>query len=171
MKSIDRVIICVVFVLLFATFVSAETKKPAASGKVVNDLLRQLFQDCKAAAPSPDSWDEKEIDGPANDFIDVKLVPLSSGKITYLITGKHPLFFGARTEMHWIYEKTTSGYRQIGDLGANDSVRVLVSSHNGYRDIETNYFSEAGTVLNTCKYLYNGNKYVDVSCKSKRIRR
>ena len=135
----------------------------------MNDLLRQLFLDCKAAAPSPESWDEIKIDGPAKDYIDVALVPLSPGKTTYLITGKQVPFYGAHAEMYWIYEKTSSGYRQVDDLGANYSVRLLPSSHNGYRDLATTYVSGAGTVLDSCKLIFDGNKYINAGCKSSRI--
>ncbi|GEM_PF-5522439 len=169
MNKILRVVVCLSLVFVLATLASAETKKSAVSGKVVDSILRQLFQDCKAGAP--EYWHENEIKGPANNFIDVKLVPLSPGKITYLIIGKQPPFYGAHAEMYWIYEKTASGYRQVDHLGANYSVRVLASSHNGYRDLETTYISGAGTVLDRCKLLYNGKKYVSAGCRSKRLKR
>ena len=171
MKSIARVIICLVLVFSLSTYAFAETRKTPVSGKVVNDLLRQLFLDCKAAAPSPESWDDIKIDRPANEFIDVELVPFSPGKITYLITGKYPPFYGAHTEMYWVYEKTTSGYRQIDALGANYSVRLLQSSHNGYRDLATTYISGVGSVLDSCNLIFDGKKYVSAGCTSKKLRR
>jgi hypothetical protein len=171
MKNIARLTICMLFVFSLAIFAPAQRKKPAASSKVVNDLFRQLFVDCKAAAPSPESWDEIKIDGPANDYIDVELAPLSPGKITYLITGKRDPFYGAHAEMYWIYEKTASGYRQVDALGANYSVRLLPSSHDGYRDLATTYISGAGTVLDSCKLIFNGRKYVSAGCTSKKLRR
>jgi len=70
--------------------------------------------------------------------------------------------------MYWVYEKTTSGYRQLDELGANYSVHVLQSSHNGYRDLETTYVSGAGTVLDTCRLVFNGKKY-ESTCTSKKI--
>jgi hypothetical protein len=171
MKSIARMTICIAFVFSLATFAPAQRKKTTVSSKVVNDLFRQLFVDCKAAAPSPESWDEIKIDRPANDYIDVELVALSPRKITYLITGKQDPFYGAHAEMYWIYEKMASGYRQVNALGANYSVRLLQSSHNGYRDLATTYISGAGTVLDSCKLIFNGRKYLSAGCTSKRLRK
>jgi hypothetical protein len=171
MKIIARITMCMVFVFLLASFAPAQRKKTAVSRKVMNDIFRQLFVDCKAAAPSPESWDEIKIDRPVNDYIDVELIPLSPGKITYLITGKQDPFYGAHAEMYWIYEKTASGYRQVDALGANYSVGLLRSSHNGYRDLATTYISGAGTVLDTCKLIFNGRKYVSAGCRSRRLSR
>ena len=165
-----RITICMAFVFLLAPFSPAQ-KKAAVSPKVMNDIFRQLFSDCKAAAPSPESWDGIKIDGPVTDYIDIAVVPLSPGKITYLITGKQDPFYGAHAEMYWIYEKTTFGYRQIDALGANYSVRLLQSSHNGYRDLATTYVSGAGTVLDSCKLVFSGRKYVSAGCSSRRLRR
>lgn len=171
MKIIARIIICMALVFSLASLAPAQRRKPVVSRKVMNDILRQLFLDCKAAAPSPESWDEIKIDGPVNDYIDVELISLSPGKITYLITGKQDPFYGAHAEMYWIYEKTTSDYRQVDALGVNYSVRLLQSSHNGYRDLATTYISGAGTVLDSCKLIFNGSKYVSAGCKSTRLRR
>jgi hypothetical protein len=168
MKSIARATICILFLFSLATLALAETRGTPASGQVVNDLFRQLIVDSRSAAPSPESWDDIKIDRPAKDYIDVELVPLSPGKKTYLITGKLVPFYGAHAEMYWVYEKTTSGYRQLDELGANYSVHVLQSSHNGYRDLETTYVSGAGTVLDTCRLVFNGKKY-EGTCTSKEI--
>lgn len=170
MKIIARIIICVLLVFSLGSFAPAQRRKPAVSRKVMNDILQQLFLDSKAAAPSPESWEEIRIDGPVNDYIDVKLVSLSPGKITYLIAGKQDPFYGAHAEMYWIYEKTTSGYRQVDALGANYSVQLLQSSHNGYRDLATTYVSGAGTVLDSCKLIFDGGKYVSAGCKSRKLR-
>ena len=159
------------FVFSLASLAPAQRTKTAISLKVTSDIFRQLFSDCKAAAPSPESWDEIKIDRPLTDYIDIERVPLSQGKITYLVTGKESPFYGAHAEMYWIYEKKTSGYRQVDALGANYSVRLLQSSHNGFRDLATTYVSGAGTVLDTCKLIFNGSKYVSAGCKSTRLRR
>lgn len=171
MKRIVTTIIYLTVLFSFSSFGHAQRKKAAVSLKLMNDIFRQLFSDCKAAAPSPESWDEIEIDKPVTDYIDVERVPLSQGKLTYLVTGKASPFYGAHAEMYWIYEKTTSGYRQIDALGANYSVRLLHSSHNGFRDLATSYISGAGTVLDSCKLIFNGSKYVNGGCKSTRLRR
>jgi len=171
MKIIARITICMALVFSLASFAPAQRKKPAVSLKVMNDLLRQLFSDCKASAPSPESWDEIKIDKPVTDYLDIELVPLSQGKITYLISGKQEPFYGAHAEMYWIYEKTPSGYRQVDDLGANYSVRLLPTSHNGFRDLATTYVSGAGTVLDSCKLIFSGRKYVSAGCNSKKLRR
>ena len=171
MKSIARITMCLSLVLSLANLAPAQRKKLAVNPKVTNDILRQLFSDCKASAPSPESWDEIKIDKPATDYIDIDLVPLSPGKITYLITGKQDPFYGAHAEMYWIYEKTTSGYRQVDALGANYSVRLLQSSHNGFRDLATTYVSGAGMVLDSCKLIFNGSKYLSTGCKSTKLRR
>jgi hypothetical protein len=171
MKIIARITICMALVFSLASFAPAQRKKPAVSLKVMNDLLRQLFSDCKASAPSPESWDDIKIDKPVTDYLDIELVPLSQGKITYLISGKAEPFYGAHAEMYWIYEKTTSGYRQVDALGANYSVRLLQSSHNGYRDLATTYVSGAGTVLDSCKLIFDGTKYASAGCKSRKLGR
>ena len=171
MKVISRMLICIAFVFSLVILAPAQRKKPAVSRKVTNDIFRQLLSDSRAAAPVPESWDEIQIDKPANEYIDVELVPLSPGKVSYLITGKRDPFYGAHAEMYWIYEKTTSGYRQVDALGANYSVRLLRSSHNGYRDLATTYISGAGSVLDSCKLIFNGRKYVNAGCKSERLNR
>jgi len=171
MKIIARITICTALVFLLAGFAPAQRKKPRVSLKVMNDILQQLFSDCKASAPSPESWDEIKIDKPVTDYLDIELVPLSQGKTTYLISGKAEPFYGAHAEMYWIYEKTTSGYRQIDALGANYSVRLLPSSHNGYRDLSTTYISGAGTVLDSCKLIFDGTKYATAGCKSTKLGR
>src|SRR5215218_269700 len=101
MKIIARIAICMAFVFSLASYAPAQRKKPAVSRKVMNDIFRQLFLDSKAAAPSPESWDEIKIDRPVSDYIDVELVPLSPGKTTYLVTGKQDPFYGAHAEMYW----------------------------------------------------------------------
>ena len=156
-------------VIALVSLVPAQTRRRAASHKVINDIFRQLFTDCKAAAPSPESWNDVKIDRPASEYIDIEVVPLSQGKTTYLVTGKQSPFYGAHAEMYWIYEKTASGYRQIDDLGANYSVRLLPTSHNGFRDLATTYISGAGSVLDSCKLIFNGSKYVNAGCKSSKI--
>jgi hypothetical protein len=171
MKSIARITICMAFILSLASFAPAQRKKPAVSPKAMNELLRQLFSDCKASAPSPESWDEIKVDRPVTDYIDIELVPLSQGKITYLISGKAEPFYGAHAPMYWIYEKTPSGYRRVDELGANYEVRLLKTSHNGYRDLATAYISGAGTVLDSCNLIFDGRKYASAGCKSTRIGR
>lgn len=171
MRIIERIAIYLAFVVSLASFAIAQQNKPAVSLKVKNDILRQLFSDCKAAAPSPESWDQIKLDRPVTEYIDVALVPLSQGKTTYLITGKAEPFYGAHAEMYWIYEKTTSGFRQVDDLGAFYSVRLLQTTHNGFRDLATTYVSGAGTVLESCKLIFDGSKYAGGGCKSTRLRR
>ena len=151
------------------------TKNPSenaltVSTKIMNDIFQQLLLDCKASAPSPESWKEIKINEPVNKYIEVKSVPLVEGKITYLITGLEQPFLGARMPMYWIYEKTTAGYRQIADFGANDEVKILKSTHNGYRDIRTMGIVGAGTKVVLCKNIFNGNKYVDAGCKNQKLR-
>lgn len=142
----------------------------AVSDKELRAIFQQLFLDCRAVAPVPESWDEKEIDEPVKNYIEIKVVPLVKGKITYLIYGKQPPFYGAHSPMYWIYEKTSSGYRQIDALGAHEEVHILKSTHNGYQDIETLYFLSAGTEEYRCKMIFNGIKYMDADCRSKMLR-
>ncbi len=170
MKKFARMTICMAFVFSLASLATAQRKKQAVSLKVKKEIFRQLFSDSKAAAPSPASWDEIKIDRPVTEYIDVEIVPLFQGKITYLISGKESPFYGAHAPMYWIYEKMTSGYRQVADLGANYDVRLLKTSHNGYRDLTTTYISGAGTVLDSCKLIFNGRKYVSAGCKSSKIK-
>ena len=171
MKIIARITICMAFLFLLASFAPAQRKKLVVSLKVKNDILRQLFSDCKASAPSPESWADIRIDGPVTDYLDIELVPLSQGKTTYLISGKAAPFYGAHAPMYWIYEKTPSGYRQVDELGANYDVRLLKTSHNGYRDLATAYISGAGTVLDSCTLKFDGRKYASAGCKSTRLGR
>jgi hypothetical protein len=145
-------------------------KEPTVNVKEMKDIFQQLLLDCKASAPSPKSWDEIKMDEPANKYVEIKIVPLAKGRITYLVRGiKHP-FFGARTEMYWIYERTESGYREVADLGANDDVRTSKSKHNGYRDILTMGIVGAGTEAIICKHIFNGRKYVNAGCKSEKLK-
>ena len=170
MQTIRKIAICAACAFFATAFVSAQ-RKSAVSPRVMNDIFRQLFADCRAAAPSPASWDNIQIAKPVSDYIDIDVVPLSPGKITYLISGKLDPFYGAHASMYWVYEKTSNGYRQVDALGANYSVRPLPSSHNGFRDLATTYISGAGRVLDSCRLVFNGAKYVSAGCTSRRIRR
>jgi|SRR5215831_10850060 len=167
MSHCFRIAICIALIFPSMTLVTSQTK--TVSKKVTSEIFQQLIKDCRAAAPNPASWDETPIDKPASEYIEVRTVPLSPGKTNYLITGKEVPFYGAHAEMYWIYEKTASGYRQVDELGANYSVRVLQTSHNGYRDLTTTYVAGAGTVLDSCKLKFNGHKYVSAGCTSKRL--
>ena len=157
MKSIARLTSCIAFVFFLATSVSAQTIKPAVSSEVLNDLLRQILVASKAAAPYPESWDEIKIDGPADDYIDVELVPLSPRKITYLITGKQVPFYGAREPIIWIYEQTDGNMRLLADLGASGHAQVSGKSTKGYRDIVTTGLS--GNEVCTMTYKFDGRRY------------
>jgi len=161
--------VMVVFSLAAPNEIEAQ-KKSAGSGNARTDIFRQLVRDSRASAPDLSSWDEIEINKPARYYIDVKAVPLSPGRIMYLVAGNAVPFYGAHAPMFWIYEKTKGGYRQIDDLGANYDVRLLKTSHNRFRDLGTSYVLGAGTLLSTCKLIFNGNKYVSAGCKEKRIR-
>lgn len=167
------ILVTVVFVLFLAAPDKAEAqRKSAGSSNPRKDIFRQLLKDSRASAPDPASWDEieLEIDKPASHYIEIKAVPLSPGRIMYLVTGNAVPFYGAHAPMFWIYEKTKAGYRQIDDLGANYEVRLLKTSHNRFRDLGTSYVLGAGTIVSTCKLVFNGNKYVSAGCKEERIR-
>lgn len=170
MKTLFIFASVIVALLLAAPNEVEAQRKSAGSSNARKDIFRQLLADSRASAPDPASWDEIEIDRPASYYIDVKTVALSPGRIMYLVTGKADVFYGAHAPMFWIYEKTKTGYRQIDDLGANYNVWLLKTSHNRFRDLGTSYVLGAGTILSTCKLIFNGNKYVNAGCKEKRIR-
>lgn len=68
--------------------------------------------------------------------------------------------FGARAPMNWIIEEADNGFRVLGDIGAAESVRILSSTHNGYRDLRIGSTSAAGREFDTALYTFNGTTYV-----------
>src|SRR5687768_4039771 len=138
MKTLFVFASVVVVLLVAANEVDAQ-RKSAVTSSATKDIFRQLLRDSRASAPDPASWDEIEPGKPASYYIDVKSIPLSPGRIMYLVSGHAVPFYGAHAPMFWIYEKTQTGYRQIDDLGANYHVRLLKTSHERFRDLETSY--------------------------------
>lgn len=170
MQTVFKLFLSATFLIAVSALAVAQKKNVGVTVKVQNEILRQLLRDNGAAAPSPESWDDIKIDQPAREYISVNRVPLSRDKITYLVAGNRSPFYGAHAPMFWIYEKTASGYRQIDDLGAYYDVKVLPTSHNGFRDLGTAYISGAGSVLDTCKLVFNGHRYDADRCESSPIK-
>lgn len=82
----------------------------------------------------------------------------------FLITGKiipdHEVCaYGARSPLNWIVEEDGKAFRVLADIGASDSVRVLGSTNNGYRDIRIGSSSAAGRQWDTAVLKFDGSLY------------
>jgi len=100
MKIIARITICMAFVFSLASFAPAQRKKPAVNLRVMNDIFRQLFLDCKAAAPSPESWDDIKIDRPVTDYIDIRgCSSISRKNNVFDIWQTGPFLWGSRGDV------------------------------------------------------------------------
>jgi hypothetical protein len=81
----------------------------------------------------------------------------------FLLTGKisgGECAYGAHSSMNWIVEQKGKAFRLLANIGAADNVRVLGSTHNGYRDLRIGATSAAGRQWDTTVYIFDGSRYI-----------
>lgn len=103
-----------------------------------------------------------DIKGPAKEYINVRPISLKNGARTYCVEGvRFPFYGDMHNSMLLIYEKTPTGYRQLADLGAGQSVTALKLKHNGYKDLEV--VSIVRGRVNGGVYSFDGTRYREVT--------
>jgi uncharacterized protein YecT (DUF1311 family) len=94
--------------------------------------------------------------------LDIQRLDIIAGRDAILVSGagRDPCsLFGARMPLQWIYEKVDTGYRQILDVGAVDSVSLLPQQHSGYKDLRLSSAISAGTAAYMETYIFDGAQY------------
>lgn len=136
-----------------------DKKVRTVGGKVLENIFKQLLKDEEIEYdPEIDELATK----PAKHFIKVQTIPFI--RDAYLVTGIYPPFIGSHASRHWIYKKTATGYKQLFSLGAYDNLYILKSSHNGYPDIQTEYYTAGEIPCERCILIFDGCDYVDAGC-------
>jgi hypothetical protein len=102
----------------------------------------------------------------AEHFAASKINLNGDGRQDLLVQAQTGCFMGAHNTTFWLFvdvnQKSNAGYKLIFDT-AVDSLRVLRTSANGYRDIET--ASHTAVELYTIKWKFDGRKYVKSECR------
>ena len=100
-------------------------------------------------------------------IVNIKALSLNSGGKQYLITGKadgYDCSYGARSPMHWIFERRDGEFRMLADIGACDRVQVTTRRTNGYFDIKIGSYYIARPRFSSAIYKYDGTTYKCPTC-------
>lgn len=140
--------------------VSAQTYWTKARQTALENVL--------VASAHNSSWFEKCVGkaGGILKVLDAKAIVLagSAAPHQFLLTGKtipnkEACAYGARSPMNWIVEEDNRTFRILADIGAADSVQVIESTNNGYRDIRIGSESSAGREWDTSILRFDGTQY------------
>jgi len=133
--------------------------------KVPGDVLEQLgeYENGRLKECQSGNWAEKN----QSDHFAASRININGDKQSDLIVQAQTLcFMGAHNTTFWIFteigQRLSPGYELAFDTRA-DFLRVLKTSTNGYRDIET--ASHTAVELFTTLWKFDGQKYQPRECK------
>lgn len=154
------------------TAVVKEQTSFSSEGKISNqvklsaDVLKQLseYENGRLSECQRDADISKQ--NSAEHFAASKINLNGDGRQDLLVQAQTGCFMGAHNTTFWLFtgvnQKSNADYKLVFDT-AVDSLRVLRTSANDYRDIET--ASHTAVELYTIKWKFDGRKYVKSECR------
>lgn len=127
-------------------------------------MKEQLAAQMVKNAYNPE-WFKSCIDeaGGIEMIVDIGAISLSNSDAQqYLLIGKPPCAFGARTPMYWVYENRDGKIRLLADIGAADDVKATSQHTKGYRDLVVIGIIGAGAEVCSGTYKFDGKLYREI---------